>query len=164
MGSIIFSFILFAICSYFFIQSVTMVDLRVVDPVGASGIPNIVLFLLVALTLYTLVSEIIKYTKTKRTNQSEIKKKVLNKPLIIIMSIILSIGLFILLLNKTGFFIGCLLLTPILLICLGAKNKVQIVICSIGVPILFSFVFGNVLNIPIPKGVGIFSEISSVLY
>ncbi|WP_323703712.1 tripartite tricarboxylate transporter TctB family protein [Mammaliicoccus sp. Dog046] len=164
MGGIIFSFILFAISSYFFVQSVTMEDLRDVDPIGASGIPNIVLFCLVVLTLYTLVSEIIKYKKVKRPEQNDVQKKTLSKPFIINLSIVVSIGVFILLLNKTGFFIGCLVLTPILLICLGAKNKIQIVLVSVGVPIFFSFLFGNILSIPIPKGVGIFSEISSILY
>lgn len=161
MGSIIFCFILLITFLYFLINSINMENLREVDPIGASGIPTFVLFFLVILLFYTLIKEIIIYRKNK---ESVNHKVLLNKSILIIISITVSLGLFILALNKIGFFLDCLILTPILLILLGAKNKVQIICFSIGIPLLFSFLFGNVLNIPIPKGIGVFSEINNFIY
>lgn len=161
MGSILFCVILLVIFIFFLINSINMENLREVDPVGASGIPSIILLILVALLIYTLFQEVVKYRK----NREQMNHKVLfTKPALIIMIIIIGIALFILLLNKIGFFIACLFLTPLLLILLGSKNKVQIIIFSVSIPLVFTFLFGNVLSIPLPKGIGIFSEISNFLY
>ncbi|HAL08648.1 MAG TPA: hypothetical protein DCO67_01620 [Staphylococcus sp.] len=161
MGSIIFSFILFIVFLYFLINSINMENLREVDPIGPSGIPTFALFFLVLLLFCTLVKEIVKY----KQNKKEIKQtSLINKSLLIIMCLTISITIFILVINKIGFFLSCLFLTPLLLILLGAKNKVSIISFSIGIPILFTVLFGNVLNIPLPRGFGFFSEISSFLY
>nr|WP_263314208.1 tripartite tricarboxylate transporter TctB family protein [Mammaliicoccus sp. Marseille-Q6498] len=164
MGSIIFSFILFVIFVYFLINSLNMENLREVDPIGPSGIPSFALFFLVVLLFYTLVKEILKYKRDKQNNQEVKQTSVFNKSLLIIMCLTISITIFILLINKIGFLLSCLFLTPLLLILLGAKSKTQIIIFSIGIPVLFSFLFGNVLNIPLPRGIGFFSDISSFLY
>ena len=126
-----------------------------------SGIPTFILFILVALLIYTLIKEIVKYKKNKeKTNHNAL----FTKPALIIMIITVGIAIFILVLNKMGFFLSCLFLTPLLLLLLGSKSKIQIISFSVGVPILFTFLFGNILSIPLPKGIGIFSEISNFIY
>lgn len=161
MGSILFCFILLIIFVYFLINSINMENLRDVDPIGASGIPTFILFILVALLIYTLIKEIVKYKKSKeKTNHNAL----FTKPALIIMIITVGIAIFILVLNKMGFFLSCLFLTPLLLVLLGSKSKIQIISFSVGIPILFTFLFGNILSIPLPKGIGIFSEISNFIY
>ncbi|WP_436955884.1 tripartite tricarboxylate transporter TctB family protein [Staphylococcus sp. AS1337] len=126
-----------------------------------SGIPTFILFILVALLIYTLIKEIVKYKKNKeKTNHNAL----FTKPALIIMIITVGIAIFILVLNKMGFFLSCLFLTPLLLLLLGSKSKIQIISFSVGIPILFTFLFGNILSIPLPKGIGIFSEISNFIY
>lgn len=161
MGSILFCFILLIIFIYFLINSINMENLRDVDPIGASGIPTFILFILVALLIYTLIKEVVKYKKNKeKTKQNAL----FTKPALIIMIITVGIAIFILVLNKMGFFLSCLFLTPLLLVLLGSKSKIQIISFSVGIPILFTFLFGNILSIPLPKGIGIFSEISNFIY
>ncbi|UBV34601.1 tripartite tricarboxylate transporter TctB family protein [Staphylococcus xylosus] len=161
MGSILFCFILLIIFIYFLINSINMENLRDVDPIGASGIPTFILFILVALLIYTLIKEVVKYKKNKeKTKHNEL----FTKPALIIMIITVGIAIFILVLNKMGFFLSCLFLTPLLLVLLGSKSKIQIISFSVGIPILFTFLFGNILSIPLPKGIGIFSEISNFIY
>lgn len=161
MGSILFCFILLIIFIYFLINSINMEDLRDVDPIGASGIPTFILFILVALLIYTLIKEVVKYKKNKEKAKHN---ALFTKPALIIMIITVGIAIFILVLNKMGFFLSCLFLTPLLLVLLGSKSKIQIISFSVGIPILFTFLFGNILSIPLPKGIGIFSEISNFIY
>ncbi|PTI08996.1 hypothetical protein BU096_05295 [Staphylococcus xylosus] len=161
MGSILFCFILLIIFVYFLINSINMENLRDVDPISASGIPTFILFILVALLIYTLIKEIVKYKKNKeKTNHNAL----FTKSTLIIIIITVGIAIFILVLNKVGFFLSCLFLTPLLLVLLGSKSKTQIISFSVGIPILFTFLFGNILSIPLPKGIGIFSEISNFIY
>ncbi|MDG5479558.1 MULTISPECIES: tripartite tricarboxylate transporter TctB family protein [Staphylococcus] len=161
MGSILFCFILLIIFIYFLINSINMENLRDVDPIGASGLPTFILFILVALLIYTLIKEVVKYKKNKEKTKHN---ALFTKPALIIMIITVGIAIFILVLNKMGFFLSCLFLTPLLLVLLGSKNKIQIISFSVGIPILFTFLFGNILSIPLPKGIGIFSEISNFIY
>lgn len=161
MGSILFCFILLIIFIYFLINSINMENLRDVDPIGASGLPTFILFILVALLIYTLIKEVVKYKKNKEKTKHN---ALFTKPALIIMIITVGIAIFILVLNKMGFFLSCLFLTPLLLVLLGSKSKIQIISFSVGIPILFTFLFGNILSIPLPKGIGIFSEISNFIY
>ena len=161
MGSILFCFILLIIFIYFLINSINMENLRDVDPIGASGLPTFILFILVALLIYTLIKEVVKYKKNKEKTKHN---ALFTKPALIIMIITVGIAIFILVLNKMGFFLSCLFLTPLLLVLLGSKNKIKIISFSVGIPILFTFLFGNILSIPLPKGIGIFSEISNFIY
>lgn len=161
MGSILFCFILLIIFIYFLINSINMENLRDVDPIGASGLPTFILFILVALLIYTLIKEVVKYKKNKEKTKHN---ALFTKPALIIMIITVGIAIFILVLNKMGFFLSCLFLTPLLLVLLGSKNKIQIISFSVGIPILFTFLFGNILSIPLPKGIGIFSVISNFIY
>ncbi|MBO1919786.1 hypothetical protein J4710_02490 [Staphylococcus xylosus] len=48
----------------FLINSINMENLRDVDPI-ASGLPTFILFILVALLIYTLIKEVVKYKKNK---------------------------------------------------------------------------------------------------
>lgn len=161
MGSILFCFILLIIFGYFLINSINMENLRDVDPIGASGVPTIILFILVSLLIYTLIKEVVKYKKNKEKTSHN---ALFTKSTLIIAIITASIAIFILVLNKMGFFLSCLFLTPLLLVLLGSKSKIQIISFSVGIPILFTFLFGNILSIPLPKGIGIFSEISNFIY
>lgn len=100
MGSILFCFILLIIFIYFLINSINMENLRDVDPIGASGIPTFILFILVALLIYTLIKEVIKYKKNKEKTKHN---ALFTKPALIIMIITVGIAIFILVLNKMGF-------------------------------------------------------------
>ena len=161
MGSILFSLALLIICLYFLLNSISLEDLRAVDPIGAAGIPTFILFFLVVLLTNSLIAEIVKYRK--HSEQAD-DKPIINKATLKIAGLIVGIVIFILVLNKAGFLLSSLFLTPILLLILGAQGKIQIISFSLIIPIYFAFLFGNVLSIPLPKGIGLFFEISNFFY
>ena len=161
MGGIIFSIILLIIFSIFLNNSLRMEDLREVDPIGASGFPTVALSLIILLLLISIVKEVIKYTKNKKNHDEKQQTKGSVFTIILLM---ISLILFVLVLDKVGFLLSSFLLTPILLLTLGERKVVKITTLTILTPLVFTVLFGNLLSIPLPRGMGIFSELSRFIY
>ncbi|MBT2216464.1 tripartite tricarboxylate transporter TctB family protein [Virgibacillus dakarensis] len=160
MGGIIFNFILLVVFSVFLKMSFDIEDLREVDPLGAAGFPKIILILLVIFLLISLINTIKEYVKNKDENMSNISKK----SIFMVVSLVILIGLFILVLDKIGFFFSILLLTPSILLALGERKRLVLILLTIFTPIVFTILFGVTLSIPLPRGIGIFMEISRLIY
>ena len=161
MGGIIFNFILLVVFSGFLVMSFGIEDLREVDPLGAAGFPTFVLGLLMVLLLISLINTIKEYTKEKDTHN---ENKLSKKQIYMVVGLVVLIALFILLLNVIGFFLSILLLTPFVLLVLGERKKLVITLLTIFIPIIFTVLFGVLLGIPLPRGIGIFLEISRLIY
>lgn len=160
MGGIIFNFILLVVFSIFLVMSLGIEDLREVDPLGAAGFPTFILALLVLLLLISLVNTIREYVKERGSTGDKLTKK----QIFMVVGLVVLIALFTLLLNVIGFFFSVLLLTPAVLLVLGERKKLVIILLTIFIPIIFTILFGVVLSIPLPRGVGIFLEISRLFY
>lgn len=160
MGGIIFNFILLVVFSVFLKMSFDIEDLREVDPLGAAGFPKIILILLVIFLLISLINTIKEYVKNKDANMSNISKK----SIFMVVSLVILIGLFILVLDKIGFFFSILLLTPSVLLALGERKRLVLILLTVFTPIVFTILFGVTLSIPLPRGIGIFMEISRLIY
>lgn len=161
MGGIIFNIILLIVFSTFLWISFGIEDLREVDPLGASGFPKFVLILIVLLLLVSLASEIKKHMKDK---YDESNSNISKHTFIRIGTITILLALFILLLDYLGFLLSSLLLTPALLLILGEKKKLRLTFITFFIPIIFTVLFGDLLSIPLPRGVGIFLNISRLIY
>lgn len=162
MGAIIFNVILLIVFSVLLKTSFGIEDLREVDPFGAAGFPKMILLILVPLLLISLYKSIQDYLKDKK--QEKEPSISIKKPTIITIIIIVLLALFISLLDIVGFLIASFMLTPLLLVVLGEKNKTRLILLSILTPIILTGLFGVILDIPLPRGIGIFLEISRLIY
>ncbi|HLR51833.1 MAG TPA: tripartite tricarboxylate transporter TctB family protein [Candidatus Avamphibacillus sp.] len=160
MGGIVFTLILLVVFSYFFILSFGITDFREVDPVGAAGFPQFILALLVLLLVISLFNTIKQYMKNKGQDSDKTPKSVL----VIFLGLIISIALFIILLQVIGFLCASLLLTLGMLLILGERKKIRIALLTLFVPTGFTVLFGVLLSIPLPRGTGIFMAISRLFY
>lgn len=162
MGAIIFNVLLLIIFSVFLKISFGIEDLREVDPLGAAGFPTAILIILVPLILISLVNAIKDYLKNKEKQST--KETISRKSGFITVGIVILISIFILLLDVVGFLLACLLLTPLLLLILGETNKLRLILLSVFIPITMTVLFGVFLSIPLPRGIGVFLEISRLIY
>lgn len=161
MGSIIFSVFIIIIFIYLLFKAVHLEDLREVDFIGSASIPIVIISLIIVLTLISLIIESIKYYKNSGKARHP---KLSKKTIYILISLTIILVIFISVLNKIGFILSCFLMLPFLLIILGEKNKIKIILIAIIIPIVFSILFGLALNIPLPRGVSIFHDISRIFY
>lgn len=160
MGGIIFNFILLAVFSVFLKMSFSIEDLREVDPLGAAGFPIFILILLVILLLLSLINTIKAYVKNKNKTASNLSRE----SIFMVVSLVIFIALFTLVLDKIGFFFSILLLTPSVLFVLGERRKLIVILLTIFIPIVFTILFGVILSIPLPRGIGLFMEFSRLIY
>lgn len=161
MGSILFSLFILIIFIYLLSKAVHLEDLREVDFIGSSSIPIVIISLIIILTLISLIIESVKYFKSSgKASHLKLSKKTIS----ILISLTIILVIFISVLNKIGFIISCFLMLPFLLIILGEKNKFIIILMAIFIPIIFSILFGLALNIPLPRGVSVFHDISRIFY
>ena len=161
MGSIIFSVVVLIISIFLLIISMNIEDLRGIDVIGSGSIPTFILSFIILLILISLISEVTEYFKTNKTLENN---KINKKTMLSLIALTSLLIVFIAVLTTLGFVVSCLLILPLILITLGERNKIKVLLLTICVPIVFSLLFGLVLNIPLPRGVSIFHEISRIFY
>lgn len=161
MGGVIFNFILLAVFSLFLAMSMNIKDLRIVDPLGASGFPKFILMILVLLLLISSIKSVKEFLSNKENMNSQ---RVPSKSTFLIIGLITLVALYTISLNTIGFLLATVLLIPAVLLLLGEKRKTLILLLTLITPVLFTVLFGVILKIPLPGGTGIFLEISRLLY
>ncbi len=157
MGEIIFHIGIFITMGIFYNELGNVNVNRVTDVVGPVGFPKVFLILGMILTLISLYQTIKKYRK------QENKEFKLNMN-VQFYGIIISMILFTLLLGKLGFVISGFLLLVALLYNLGESNNVKVFTISTISILVFTLLFGRILSVPLPRGLGLLKEISYLLY
>ncbi|MFS0689387.1 tripartite tricarboxylate transporter TctB family protein [Sporosarcina sp. 179-K 8C2 HS] len=157
MGEIIVLIILIGVASFMLKESFAIENVRVIDPVGADGFPRTILILLLIL----LVISLFKAIKSRRERQEE---KLPIPVLIQFGGIVLAIAIFTILSDFIGFLFSAVFITLALLLILGERKHIRIIALVILLPIGFSLLFGGLLGVPLPRGIGFFNEISRFIY
>ena len=160
MGGIIFNIILLIIFSFFLKESFNIQSLREVDPLGAGGFPKYILILIVILLIISLLDTIKQYMRTKNEKEKKMPKDIL----IAFIGLIISIAVFIVILDYIGFVVSGILLTLALLLFLGERKKIRLALLTLFVPLIFTILFGQFLSVPLPRGLGLFQDISRIFY
>lgn len=157
MGEIIVLVVLIGLASFMLKESFAIENVRVIDPVGADGFPRTILILLLIL----LVISLFKAIKSRKDRHEE---KLPVSVLLQFGGIVLAIATFTILSDFIGFLFAAVFITLTLLLILGERKHIRIIALVIIVPIGFSLLFGGLLGVPLPRGVGIFNEISRFIY
>jgi putative tricarboxylic transport membrane protein len=157
MGEIIFHVILIIASGLFFKESFVISTGRSADPIGPAGFPQTILVIIIVLLLISLFNAIrkVKSSKEKATPLH------LN---IAYFGLIATIVGFILLNDIISFTLASIAFCFILFLLLGQKKYLKMVINSIVVSLIFTLVFGKILSVPLPRGLGVIKEISYFLY
>lgn len=158
MGEIIFHVVLMSIMGVFLNESFKINTSRVTDTVGPAGFPQIIIILSMILITISLISTIRK-NKGKLFKGEKVKE--LNAAFLLLL---VSIILFILLVNYIGFFISTFALVGAILYALGQRIIKKVLILSSTAAIAYTLVFGKLLSVPLPRGLGVFKIMSYFIY
>lgn len=157
MGEVIFHIILIVIGGLFFKESFAITSGRSADPIGPAGFPQAILAFILVLLLISLFNAIRKM----RSNQVEKSPLHLNMAYF---GLLIAIVVFILLNDIISFTLASIVFCFVLFLLLGQKRYVKMMVNSIVVSIAFTLVFGKILSVPLPRGIGIIKEFSYFLY
>ncbi len=139
---------------FMFYEALSIEDGRQLDPLGAKGFPLIVISIIIIMCMISLI-------KDWKTENEEENNKV-NKEFI---GVLVSLVVFLLVIEWIGFLLAAIFLSSCILALISKQIKmIQTVAISLGLSIVASFVFGQLLNVPLPRGGGIFEIISRLIY
>jgi hypothetical protein len=129
--------------------------------VGADFWPKTLLVALIFLTVVLNVNYLFsnQKTQTSKSLQSGKKERWWNWVLLLV-----SIVIYIEIQYVIGFVITCFLMIGFGMINFGYRKTVPLIIFPTTLTIIFVLVFGRFLNVPLPKGLGVFRSISMFFY
>ncbi len=129
------------------------------DIFGAGGFP-LVIAVLGIIVLMIITKDVLK--NKKKINIPMFNLKTVSGKAVTLN--VLAVSLYIVLLNFVGFMIA----TPIFLVTsaksMGYKEHRALAIYTILVSVVLIFVFGKIFYIPLPRGIGVFRELSYFIY
>ena len=117
--------------------------------------------LLILLLLSACMLGIALYSRPVKGNIDNVDRWKYPKTLILVF--FACFGYF-LLMDVIGFVLCTLLYLGVMLVILGIRNKARITIFSVTTVAIFWLVFTQILKVPLPRGAGIFRQISILLF
>lgn len=157
MGEIIFHIFLMGLMGAFYGESLKINTARMTDPIGAAGFPRAIIFIAVLLLIPSLINAIKKYRAEKK--KSEMKE--LDPGFLMLLGVIVA---FVLSINFVGFWFGAMIIISSVMLILEERRPVKVAATTIIGALVFTFVFGKILSIPLPRGFGFFETVSYFIY
>jgi putative tricarboxylic transport membrane protein len=157
VGEIIMSLAIFAISCYLYIEAMGLGEFRAYKEVGPDFWPKIVLVCLIGLSAALTVFNVIQWRKSRGevSERDEGWKRVLT-------AVLLAIG-YVFVLKPMGFIVASPLFVIGMMLLITPKRKKVIPFSVAGIMVLIYIIFSKLLFVPLPKGYGIFHDISIML-
>jgi len=159
MGEIIFHIFLLVVMGVFYKGSLDINTARMTDPIGPAGFPRAIILLAVLLLVPSLIKAIKKYKETKGETKGKIKE--LDPGFLGLLTVIV---LFVMTIGYIGFLFGALVIICSVMWILNERKPMRLVSTTIIGALTFTFVFGKILSIPLPRGYGFFEMVSYFIY
>ena len=80
------------------------------------------------------------------------------------MLIVLAIIAYIAVIEIAGFILATSLLFFAIATIMRAKGLIKVLVISLGVGLVTAYFFGNVLSVPLPRGLGVLADLSRLIY
>jgi len=157
VGEIIMGLIILVVSCYLYIEAMGLGEFRAYKEVGPDFWPKIVLFCLIVLSAALTVSHVIEWRKSRgeASEREEGWKRVL-------IAVLLAVG-YVYFLKPLGFVVASpLFIIGMMLLILPERKKV-IPFTILGIMVIIYIIFSKLLFVPLPKGFGIFHDISIFL-
>lgn len=159
MGEIIFHVFLLVVLGVFYNESLGINTARMTDPIGPAGFPRGIIYVAAILLIASLVSTIKNYKKNKPEGKEKLKE--LDPGFLTVLAMIVA---FVLSVGFVGFWFGGIIVIAVVMWVLNERTPVKLVAVSLIGALVFTFVFGKILSIPLPRGVAFFEMVSYWIY
>lgn len=167
----IFSIVTILFSTILLIIAFQLPDTRSTYIIGPRFWPTLLLVCMLALGVLSLIKTIIKAKLDQKHSEEQeelaeemaVDGDVDSRGLFIFIMVLVVIG-YILLINILGFLISTILFMYLGNVLLGTKKQTTSILISLIGTVLLLFVFSNLLSIPLPRGAGVFNDLSYFIY
>lgn len=145
----------------FFMESRKIEEITISsDKIGASGFPQII----IAISFILLIYISYKNIKNIKENEGEKTSKFKNKGFRIMLISIVLLAVYIFTMDVVGFILGTFIFSMLASRIMGYKETLKTFIFSLVLTVTITLVFGKLFFVSLPRGVGVFREMSYLIY
>jgi len=156
-GEIAMSLLILVASCYLYVEAMRLGEFRAYKEVGPDFWPKIVLICLIVLSAVLTVSNVIKWRKSRDevSEREEGWKRVL-------IVVFLAVA-YVYFLKPLGFIVASPLFIIGMMLIIMPKRKRVIPFAVLGIMVMIYIIFSKLLFVPLPKGFGVFHDISIML-
>lgn len=161
IGEIVIHVVLFLVMLFLYVEAFNFPVLNIGGSLGAKWWPQLLLLLGMILLVLSLFVSVRKIKK----EQGKVQKSKISKKEIIALGIsfvIISVGLFVT--QPLGFLVASFVMACGFMLLLGQKKAWVILLASFIMAVVFTFVFGKLMQVSLPRGTGVLRTISYWIY
>ena len=165
IGELIFSVVIFLGSIYLFYSSTQLRQIEAYKNVGAEFWPQIILTILIILMGYLLIVKILEFVRERKDTPSAMERlspEFINGSLRFLASLGIIVA-YVYCMKMVGFIVASPLLVVALILFISPEKKRLIPYGLVGVTVVVYLVFVKFLMIPLPRGMGIFYNLSLFL-
>jgi len=157
VGQIAISLFILVVSCYLYFEAMRLGEFRAYKEVGPDFWPKIVLFCLIVLSAALTLSNVIKWRKSRdKVSEREAGWKR------VFIVVLLAVA-YVYFLKPLGFIVASpLFIIGMMLLIMPARKKV-IPFTVLGIMVMIYIIFSKLLFVPLPKGFGVFHDISIIL-
>ncbi len=157
VGQIAISLFILVVSCYLYVEAMRLGEFRAYKEVGPDFWPKIVLFCLIVLSAALTLSNVIKWRKSRdKVSEREAGWKR------VFIVVLLAVA-YVYFLKPLGFIVASpLFIIGMMLLIMPARKKV-IPFAVLGIMVMIYIIFSKLLFVPLPKGFGVFHDISIML-
>lgn len=156
MSEILFHTLILATFGVFYRETYNINLARVTDVIGPAGFPRGILLIGMALTLISLFR-----TLRKGIARNGGKVEELNLQFLGVLGTVVA---FIFLSEVIGFLLAGIILLAVVMLLLGNGINYKTAVVPVIAGTAFTVIFGQLLSVPLPRGMGIIRELSFLIY
>jgi putative tricarboxylic transport membrane protein len=160
LGETIMSLFIFVATCYLYYEAAQLRVFRAYKEVGPDFWPKIVLFCLIVLSALLTVFNVLKWRRSRgREMVIEEKEEHLKK---VFIAVLLTVG-YVYFLKPLGFIVASPLFIIGIMFLIMPERKRTIPFTVLGIMFIIYIIFDQLLFVPLPKGFGVFHDISIFL-
>ena len=164
IGEILMSLFILVVSLFLYYEATQLPQLSAYESVGPDFWPKLILLGMIIFSTYLTVSNLIKWKKSRRESINKgatISKKAEGWGRVLITTFLI-IG-YVYFLKPLGFIISTPLFIIGMMLLIRPERKKIIPVTVLGIMVIIYIIFSKLLFVPLPKGFGIFHDISIIL-
>lgn len=162
MGEMVFHIVILAILGFFYNDVLSIDTTRMTDVVGAAGFPKAIIVLAFIMTVGSLYGSFRKYTE--RSGKEMGKQTHIKELNVQFIGLIVGVVAFIFATEVIGYLIASIFLVIFVMVLLGQRQPGKVITISVSTAVVFTLIFGKILHVPLPRGMGFIQELSFLIY
>lgn len=134
------------------------------ETLGPVGFPRLLIIVILIGLAIVSIRDFIRLRKTPPSEEKGENAKIAKEDLIRLVLFSIALVAYLILLNYIGFIVCTMCFVFAAVKIIGYRKTLLAAVTAVGITLIVSFVFGELFNVALPRGVWFFRELSRYIY